>query len=82
MSGSLKPLAHWAIYKGFKLRFTHRAATEVSGILTRPDGDKLDFRYVPPERIITVGGRDIHIDEHGWEMEHLCSNLHSDPPSS
>ena len=45
--GSLKPLTHWAIYRGFKMRFTRRAAAEVRGILTRPDGGELSFASPP-----------------------------------
>ena len=74
MPGSLKPLTHWAIYKGYKMRFTRRAAAQVSGILTQPGGGELEFHYAPQARIITVGGQRIHIDEHGWEMENLCSD--------
>lgn len=82
MPGSLKPLIHWAIYRGFKMRFTRRAAAEVRGILTRPDGGELEFCFAPQERVVTVDGRRIHINEHGWEMENLCSTQHSDRPSS
>jgi hypothetical protein len=74
VAGSLKPLAHWAIYKGFKMRFTRRTPAEACGVCTRPDGTEIGFRYYPPARILELGELRLAIDEHGWEIEQSCDH--------
>jgi hypothetical protein len=74
MAGKLKPLAHWAIYKGFKMRFTRRTPVEACGIFTRPDGTEIEFRYDPSAGILELGAQRLAIDEHGWEIERSCDH--------
>lgn len=65
----LKPLAHWAQQRKYKLRYTHRAADEVRGLFTTPASDTLTFVYHPAERKLTIGdGNAVTLDEHGWEL--------------
>jgi putative hemolysin len=68
MTNSVKPLVHWAVYKGYKIRFFSRSARSVTGICTTPDGE-FEFQYDPSRQIVLLGGRQIHINEYGWEVE-------------
>lgn len=64
---SVKPFIHWAIYRGFAVRYADRAPDVVSGVLVTPEGE-LAFRYHPDERKIEVDGKSITINEYGWEI--------------
>lgn len=79
MRANVKPLVHWAIYKGYTLRFGRRTPQQVDGVLTRPDG-AVNFSYDPqartlrmPETAADAGTPPaelvIRINEHGWEIE-------------
>jgi hypothetical protein len=65
----VKPLTHWAIYKGYKLRFRSRTPARVAGVLTSAEGTALDFTYAPDALTLHVGGEAIRINDYGWEME-------------
>ena len=66
----VKPLVHWAIYKGCKLRFRSRTREHVAGVLTWADGSEMDFEYLPDDRVLQMGGERIRMNEYGWEVEH------------
>lgn len=74
MGVDVKPLTHWIIYKKYKVRFTQRTPTLVTGVLTTPAGE-VAFRYLPPTRQVILAtplARDnttITINEYGWEVE-------------
>ncbi len=68
MSANVKPLTHWAIYKGYKLRFRRRAPEHVTGVLTTPAGDEMTFDYLPAARLVRLADAEVHIDEFGWEV--------------
>lgn len=68
MTASIKPLTHWAIYRGHKLRFTLRSPAAVEGVLTTPDGSELRFYYDRAARLIRLPGVQIAIDDYGWEV--------------
>ncbi|HQY93791.1 MAG: hypothetical protein WAU00_03625 [Caldilinea sp.] len=68
----VKPLTHWVIYKGYRVRFTSRSAARVAGILTTQDGGEIDFIYDPATRMVQLPGAHICINEYGWELEHHC----------
>ena len=57
MSANVKPLTHWAIYKGYKLRFRSRAPEHVTGVLTNAEGVEMAFDYLPAERLVQTAGR-------------------------
>ena len=63
----IKPLMHWIIYRGYKVRFTRRDPEEVTGILTTPTG-KINFRYEPVTSIVYLPDERITINEYGWEL--------------
>lgn len=69
MKIDVKPLTHWAIYKGCKLRFRSRSPGSVSGVLTRPEGSEVVFDYKPETLILHLPGERILINEYGWEVE-------------
>ncbi len=70
MAGAnVKPLTHWAIYKGCTLRFRSRAAERVTGVLTGADGAGVPFAYAPETLTLHVGGEVIRLNEYGWEVE-------------
>jgi len=64
---NIKPLTHWIIYKGYKVRFTRREPTSVTGILTTMTGE-ISFRYDPTIYIVYLPGERITINEYGWEL--------------
>lgn len=65
----LKPLAHWALQRRYKLRYTHRAEDEVRGIFTTPQGT-VDFVFHPVERTLVVGDAPaVRLNDHGWEVD-------------
>ena len=67
MSINVKPLTHWIIYKGYKVRFTRREPTAVTGVLTTPQGE-INFRYDPTQYTIYLADERIIINEYGWEV--------------
>jgi hypothetical protein len=69
MSANVKPLTHWAIYKGYRLRFRSRATERVSGVLTNAEGVEIAFDYLPAERIVQLPKEEVHINDFGWEIE-------------
>ncbi len=71
MAVDVKPLTHWVIYKGYKVRFTARSAGQAAGILTAPDGAQIAFAYDAADRVVTLPGERIRINQHGWELEHI-----------
>ena len=71
MSSSVKPLTHWVIYKGYKVRFTSRNAQLIAGVLTTGDGAALSFQYEPDLQIVHLPGESIRINEFGWEVERV-----------
>ncbi len=70
MSANVKPLTHWAIYKGYKLRFRSRTPERVAGLLTNAEGIEMTFEYLPAECIIRLPDKEVRINEFGWELEH------------
>jgi hypothetical protein len=68
-SANVKPLTHWAIYKGYKLRFRSRAAARVTGVLTDAEGVVTPFDYLPAERLVQLPDQEVRINEFGWEIE-------------
>ena len=54
MSANVKPLTHWAIYKGYRLRFRSRAPDHVIGVLTNAEGVEMAFDYLPAERVVKL----------------------------
>ena len=65
----VKPLAHWAIYKGCTLRFRSRTPERVAGVLTGADGVAMPFEYMPQTLTLQLGGECIRINDYGWEIE-------------
>ncbi|MEX1018284.1 MAG: hypothetical protein WDZ49_01420 [Litorilinea sp.] len=56
MRANVKPLVHWAIYKGYTLRYQSRTPQCVTGVLTRPEG-AVPFRYDPIARTLRIDRR-------------------------
>lgn len=69
MRPNVKPLTHWVIYRGYKVRFTGRGASEVAGVLTAGDGTVVSFRYDPVTMEVSLPGERITINAHGWEVK-------------
>lgn len=67
---NVKPLTHWIIYKGYRVRFKHRDAERAEGILTTLDGAEIPFIYYAAEGAVHLPGVRVRINEHGWELEH------------
>lgn len=67
MSAPLKPLVHWVIYKGFRIRYTGRTPSHVAGILTTDEGE-VEFEYDPIALCISLPDRQVFINHHGWEL--------------
>jgi hypothetical protein len=65
---NLKPLMHWLIYRHYTVRISERAATQVAGIITTPDG-MVNFRYDPVAQIVHLPDKSIAINDYGWEVE-------------
>ncbi len=63
----IKPLMHWIIYRGYKVRFTRRAPDGVTGLLTTPTGE-VAFRYEPTLYVVHLPDERITINEYGWEL--------------
>lgn len=64
---NVKPLTHWIIYRGYKVRFTERTPGCVTGVLTRPDGE-VNFQYNPATQRVDLPDEQIMINEYGWEL--------------
>ncbi|MCS6827001.1 MAG: hypothetical protein NZ553_10350 [Caldilinea sp.] len=67
----VKPLTHWVIYKGYKVRFTARRPPLAEGVLTTPEGVEMRFVYDASKRVIALPDEHIHINEYGWEIERV-----------
>ena len=65
----VKPLTHWAIYRGYKLRFRSRTPEQVTGVLTSAGGAELAFTYAPATLTLQLAGEGIRINDYGWEVE-------------
>ncbi len=71
MGFSVKPLTHWVIYKGYKMRFKERSPMRVTGVLTTPTGE-IEFAYEPTSKVVTLPELRVTINEHGWELEKVA----------
>jgi len=71
MAVDVKPLTHWVIYKGYKVRFTERSNGRAAGLLTTAADEQIAFTYDASQRIVELPGERIRINQHGWELEHL-----------
>jgi hypothetical protein len=65
----VKPLTHWAIYKGYKLRFGSRTPARVTGVLTDAGGSEHAFTYAPDSLTLHLAGKEVRINAYGWELE-------------
>jgi hypothetical protein len=68
MGINIKPFTHWVIYKGYKVRFKTRAATQVTGVLTTGAGE-VEFTYDPVAKVVTLPEAHIVINDYGWEVD-------------
>jgi len=68
MGFSVKPLTHWVIYKGYKVRFKDRSPARVTGVLTTPAGE-VEFTYEPTSKVVTLPDLRVTINDYGWELE-------------
>lgn len=68
MSINVKPLTHWIIYKGYKVRFKTRPPAQVTGVLTTAAG-AVEFSYDPTALVVTLPDRRVTINEYGWELD-------------
>ena len=68
MGFSVKPLTHWVIYKGYKVRFKDRSPALVTGVLTTPAGE-VEFTYEPTSKVVTLPDLRVTINDYGWELE-------------
>ena len=69
MRADVKPLTHWIIYRGYRVRFKSRDPQRVAGILTTPDGP-VEFTYEPHTMTVQLPDEWITLNEHGWELAH------------
>jgi hypothetical protein len=67
MRPNVKPLTHWIIYRGYRVRFRERDAGQVGGVLITPQGE-VEFRYDPLALIVHLPDERIAINQHGWEI--------------
>jgi hypothetical protein len=72
----VKPLTHWIIYRGYKVRFTQREPTLVAGILTNDTGT-VSFTYDPNTYTVQLPSERLVINAYGWELR----RSHSHPKS-
>jgi hypothetical protein len=70
---NVKPLVHWAIARGYTVRFGERTPNRVTGSMSTPNGP-VAFAYDPIARLITLEdgaavttAATIAINEYGWE---------------
>ncbi|MBX3015435.1 MAG: hypothetical protein KF832_28200 [Caldilineaceae bacterium] len=75
MAVSIKPLTHWVIYKGYKLRFTERIPTRVKGVLTTDQGE-IEFTYDPLAKRVSLPTGPVVINDYGWEVEQPGDDSH------
>lgn len=68
MAVNVKPLTHWVIYKGYKVRFTERTPTRVAGVLTTAAGE-VTFLYDPVAKVVTLPAARVAINDYGWELD-------------
>lgn len=68
MAFTIKPLMHWVIYKGYKVRFKERSPAGVTGVLTTPTGE-VAFAYDPHGKVVTLPALRVTINDYGWEQE-------------
>ncbi|MCE7988944.1 MAG: hypothetical protein DYG89_47930 [Caldilinea sp. CFX5] len=73
MGFSVKPLTHWVIYKGYKVRFKERSPARVTGVLTTPTGE-VEFVYEPTGKVVTLPDMRVTINDYGWELEKVTSD--------
>ncbi len=71
MGVNVKPLTHWVIYKGYRVRFRERSTDLIAGIVTTPEGKEIPFRYAPASKHLHIAGQRIAINDHGWELERV-----------
>jgi hypothetical protein len=64
----LKPFVRWVIYKKYKVRYSSHQPTQISGVLTTPDGE-VAFNYDPDAKLISLSGAQIAINDYGWEVD-------------
>lgn len=68
MSVNVKPLTHWLIYMGYKVRFKTRTPASVTGVLTTATGE-IEFSYDPAALVVTLPDQQVTINEYGWEVD-------------
>ena len=81
MRANVKPLTHWAIYRRYKLRYTSRAPSQVTGVLTTPAGEVI-FTYDAHSYTIYLPSEHIIINEYGWEIESTTNATNPSPETS
>jgi hypothetical protein len=77
MGVSIKPLTHWVIYKGYKVRFKERSPMRVTGVLTTPTGE-VEFAYEPTGKVVTLPDLWVTINDYGWELEKVARDEAND----
>jgi hypothetical protein len=65
---NVKPLTHWIIYKGYKVRFKARTPMQVTGVLTTTHGE-VEFSYDPAAKVVTLPDARVAINDYGWEVD-------------
>lgn len=73
MRANVKPLMHWIIYRGYRVRFTARTPSLVTGILSMSTGE-VTFHYDPVRLEVFLPNERIQINEHGWELSREAAN--------
>jgi hypothetical protein len=68
MRNNVKPLVHWVIHRGYRVRFLRRGSDEVQGVLIAPGGE-IAFHYDPRALVIYLPDMRIAINEYGWELK-------------
>ena len=68
----MKPLAHWAIHRQFKIQLGGRSAIELWGRLVDSQGQATMFRYERNTRRLLLDTGDsiraVQLDEYGFEQ--------------
>ncbi len=73
MQINVKPLTHWIIYKGYRVRFKQRNPAQVTGVLTTAVGE-VEFSYNPTTKVVTLPDSSIAINDYGWEIDKASTN--------
>lgn len=73
MGFTVKPLTHWIIYKGYKVRFKERSPMQVTGMLTTPTGE-VPFSYDPTNKVVTLPDLQVTINDYGWEVTKVAGD--------